>query len=245
MFKRLIVFTIPLVVLAAVLTARVTSMPAMAQMGTMAQPLDQFSGDEFDKAFLSQMTMHHAMAVMMARAVASNATHPELKQLAATIIDDQTREIAQMRGWARDWYGLEIPDPVAMMDAMMQPGGQMPGSGATPGGMDHSGHSMPGGMMPGGQGIPGGMMPSSQGMPAVMMGEMSMMADLWKLPPARLEAVFLSLMIPHHQGAVDMATLVPDRAAHQELKDLAQGIIQSQSGEITTMNTWLSSWYGL
>ena len=46
-------------------------------------------------------------------------------------------------------------------------------------------------------------------------------------------------------GAVDMANLVPDRAAHQELKDLAQGIIQSQSGEITTMNAWLSSWYGL
>jgi uncharacterized protein (DUF305 family) len=52
-------------------------------------------------------------------------------------------------------------------------------------------------------------------------------------------------MIPHHQGAIDMAGLAPDRAAHQEIKDLAQAIIESQSAEIDTMNAWLSAWYGL
>ena len=34
-----------------------------AQMGpTMAQPLEQLSGDAFERAFLQQMTMHHGMA---------------------------------------------------------------------------------------------------------------------------------------------------------------------------------------
>jgi len=39
-------------------------------------------------------------------------------------------------------------------------------------------------------------------------------------------------MIPHHQSAIEMARRVPERAAHQELKDLAQNVINSQSSEI-------------
>lgn len=78
-----------------------------------------------------------------------------------------------------------------------------------------------------------------------MMHDMSMMGDLWKLPPQRLDAVFMAMMIPHHQNAVDMANLVPDRAAHSELKDLATTIVESQRSEIDEMNGWLSSWYSL
>ncbi len=229
------------------LFAPVTSTPSQAQMSPMmGQPLDQLTGDEFDKAFLSQMTMHHAMAVMMARPAAANASHQELKDLSQRMIDDQTREIAQMRGWAKDWYSMDIADPVAMMDQMMGQG--MPGMGQ---GMPGKGQGMPGmnqGMPGMNQGMPG----MSQGMPGMnhmgdmsMMHNMSMMASLSKLPPQRLEAVFMSQMIPHHQGAIDMAKLVPDRAAHQELKDLSTTIIESQGTEITTMTNWLSSWYSL
>ena len=204
-----------------------------AQMGPgMGQPLDQLSGDDFDKAFLMQMTMHHAMGVMMTRPVLANATHPELKTLAASIIEDQSREIGQMRAWAREWYGLEIPDMLAMMP-------QTPGQGA---GMRQPGMGPGMGM---GAGMPmhqPGTMPMNQ---MGNMGDMSMMAGLSTLPPARLEAVFMSQMIPHHQGAIEMAALVPDRAAHQELKDLATNISTSQAAEIDQMNSWLSSWYGL
>ena len=56
---------------------------------------------------------------------------------------------------------------------------------------------------------------------------------------------FVRMMIPHHQSAIDMAMLVPDRAAHQELKDLAKSVIQSQGDEINKMNGWLGSWYSL
>jgi uncharacterized protein (DUF305 family) len=79
------------------------------------------------------------------------------------------------------------------------------------------------------------------------MGDMNAMGMglLWELPGPRLEVAFLSQMIPHHQGAIEMAKLVPERAAHQELKDLAQNVINSQSSEIDKMNGWLSSWYSL
>jgi len=217
------------------LVAPMTTTPGQAQMGPMmGQPLDQLSGDEFDKAFLAQMTMHHAMAVMMARPVVANANHQELKDLAQAMIDDQTREIAQMRTWGKDWYGVEIADPVAMMDQMMGQGQGMPGMN-TPG----MGPGMGSGM---GQGMG---MPGQGGMPMGQMGDMSMMAGLWNLTPQRLEAVFMSQMIPHHQGAIDMAKLVPERAAHQELKDLSTTIIESQSAEIEQMNGWLSTWYSL
>lgn len=184
-----------------------------AQMGPMmGPPLEQLSGDAFDRAFLMQMTMHHAMAVMMARPAESNGPHAELRTAAGGMIQDQTREIAQMRGWLKEWYGVDMPDMVAMMEGMS--------SGRTP------------------------IMPGMSQMPMGGMEDMSMMASLWKLPPNRLEAVFMSMMIPHHQGAIDMANLAPQRAAHQELKDLAEGIISSQSTEIDEMNGWLAAWYG-
>src|SRR6266568_687783 len=122
-----------------------------------------------------------------------------------------------MRGWAKDWYGMDIADPVAMMDQMMGQGQAMPGMGQA--GMNHPGMPMQGGM------------PMNQSGDVSTMNDMSTMASLTKLPPQRLEVVFLSQMIPHHQGAIDMAKLVPDRAAHQELKDLATSIISSQSAE--------------
>jgi uncharacterized protein (DUF305 family) len=215
--------------------------PAQAQTGQMT-PLDQLSGDDFDRAFLQQMTMHHAMAVEMSRPAVAQAAHQETKDLAQGIVDAQTKEIAQMRTWARDWYGLDLPDPVAMMDQMM---GQ--GQGANMPGMNHPGMNMPGmGMGTGQNGMPmqpG--MPMGQTGDMSMMNDMSMMASLWKLPPNRLEVVFLSQMIPHHQDAIDMANLMPDRAAHQELKELGQSIVQSQGDEISKMNGWLGSWYSL
>jgi uncharacterized protein (DUF305 family) len=233
MKTRWFVLSVPVTLALILLITPMFTTRGHAQMGPMmGQPLDQLSGDEFDKAFLSQMVMHHGMAVMMARPVVANASHQELKDLAQAMIDDQTREIAQMRSWAKDWYGLDVPDHVAMMDQMMGQGHGMPGMN-------------PAGMAPG-MGMPmHGGMPMGQMGDMPMMHDMSMMASLWKLTPQRLEAVFMSQMIPHHQGAIDMAKLVPERAAHQELKDLSTTIIESQSAEIEQMNSWLSGWYSL
>ena len=232
MKTRWLLFSAPLALALLLIVAPIATTQGHAQMGPMmGQPLDQLSGDEFDKAFLSQMTMHHAMEVMMARPAVANASHPEVKDLAQGIINDQTREIAQMRTWGKDWYGLDIPDHLAMMDQMMGQGQSMPG--------------MNPGMAPGmGMPMQGGM-PMGQMGDMSMMHNMSMMAMLGQLPPQRLDAVFMSMMIPHHQSATDMAKLVPERAAHQELKDLSKSIIDSQSGEIDKMNSWLATWYSL
>lgn len=55
-----------------------------------------------------------------------------------------------------------------------------------------------------------------------------------------LEKAFLTDMIPHHQGAIEMAQLLlKDTTISQELRTFAEKIITAQSGEITQMNMWL------
>lgn len=56
---------------------------------------------------------------------------------------------------------------------------------------------------------------------------------------------FIEMMIPHHQGAVDMAELASSKARHPELQKLAQTIKTSQSQEIEAMQGWYKKWYGI
>lgn len=55
---------------------------------------------------------------------------------------------------------------------------------------------------------------------------------------------FIQMMIPHHQGAVDMANLALEKAQNPELKTLAEAIKTSQTMEINQMREWYKKWYG-
>ena len=51
---------------------------------------------------------------------------------------------------------------------------------------------------------------------------------------------FVTMMIPHHQGAIDMAKAVLLDTHDPELRNLAQGIITGQANEIRLMQAWLA-----
>ena len=56
------------------------------------------------------------------------------------------------------------------------------------------------------------------------------------------DEAFIEMMIPHHEGAIDMAELALKNAKHTEIKNLANAIISSQQREINQMKGWLQSW---
>lgn len=74
------------------------------EMNSMMAELSGKTGDDFDKAFLSEMIMHHEGAVEMAEAAIKNAQHVEIKTMAEAIISAQTTEIQQMQDWHKSWY---------------------------------------------------------------------------------------------------------------------------------------------
>lgn len=55
---------------------------------------------------------------------------------------------------------------------------------------------------------------------------------------------FIEQMIPHHEGAIEMAKLALERSERSEIRSLANGIIEAQTKEITDMNNWYSEWFG-
>jgi uncharacterized protein (DUF305 family) len=50
---------------------------------------------------------------------------------------------------------------------------------------------------------------------------------------------FVTMMMPHHQGAIDMAKAVLLNTQDPELRNLALGIIAEQQNEINVMRAWL------
>ena len=165
--------------------------PGMHRMpdGTLMHHADMNMGHMMDmtvtseREFVTGMIPHHQEAVDTAQEVlARGGTTAGIRTLAENIIAAQETEIALMKTWHEDWYGVPYIDT-----GTYQP----------------------------------------------------MMRDLSGLSGATLDRVFLQDMIMHHEGALVMAESVKPFIEHQEVTDLAELIIATQTEEIALMQDLL------
>ena len=72
------------------------------------------------------------------------------------------------------------------------------------------------------------------------MGQMT--DDLKNKTGDDFDKAFISSMIEHHQGAIDMAKFAEKNAKHDEIKSMSNDIVTAQSAEIDMRKKWQSDW---
>lgn len=86
------------------------------------------------------------------------------------------------------------------------------------------------------------MMPSASDAPstkAFKEAHMKMMQGMHVAYGGNADVDFVRNMIPHHQGAIDMAKVELAHGKDAELRKMAQQIIDDQEKEIAQMQEWL------
>ena len=91
--------------------------PVMPQAYELAWLYRHMAGASLEQTFMAGMIPHHAMAIAMAREELAKGVHPQLKAMAQQIITSQQQDIAQMRSWLQQWYGMTQEQALAAAPA--------------------------------------------------------------------------------------------------------------------------------
>jgi uncharacterized protein (DUF305 family) len=98
-------------------TAQASPRASASLSSTEATPL---AGSALDRTFINGMVAHHRAALDMAEAELASGRDPQVKALAQTIVDAQTKEIATLSQIASKTYGFTpAPAPMMPMGEMM------------------------------------------------------------------------------------------------------------------------------
>lgn len=100
---------------------------------------------------------------------------------------------------------------------------------AQPAVQDHSGHSMPA----------AGSESASASTKAYQAINDAMHKDMSIAFTGDADIDFVKGMIPHHQGAVDMAKVVLAHGTDPKIRALAEAVVKAQEEEIAFMKAWL------
>ena len=186
-------------------------------LGRLSAPVSSNpSTTSAEAGFARDMRVHHAQAVDMSMIVRDETDDPEIRLLAYDIAMTQQSQAGQMLGWLAEWR-LPTTSPEPQMTWMTRP--PLTGTDA---------HSH------------GTMSAHTAGDPMPGLATNEQMTKLKSLTGVEAERYFLTLMIAHHKGGIEMAEAVLDRSTERVVTQLATGIVKSQSAELELMQNLLS-----
>lgn len=171
--------------------------------------------NDADVAFASDMIQHHAQALAMVDMTVGRELDPALADLVEAIRMAQGPEIERMTDWLVDWGE---PVPATVRDHVNAEGHGGEG--------DHGGHAETEDGDDTGTDMPG------------MMSEEDM-AALGAASDTAFPDMFLTMMIEHHEGAIEMAQEAREDGRFPAAVELAAQIEASQTAEIETMREML------
>lgn len=226
----------------AVLTTGLIAGPALAQTapsppifqpGAPGQPsrivtpeealaLGRTTFTEADVGFMQHMIVHHAQAVDMVELLETRGSDQRVRVLGRRIALSQEAEMAIMRGWLQ-----ERGRPLEMQGMDHAAMGHGAHAGMDHSAMDHGAHDA---TDPDDTPVMAGMLTPRQ------------MRTLAAASGPAFDALFLSGMIHHHRGAIDMVEALmdtPDAAQDTVLSDFTAAVIADQQAEILRMQSLL------
>jgi uncharacterized protein (DUF305 family) len=161
---------------------------------------------DIDRDFVAMMVPHHRGAIDMAQAELRYGHNQQLFRLSQEIIAGQLQEIAAMH--------VAVGDEVSVFEAMLA-GSPSEGGAAVP--------------------PPG---PATAEAPllhenAVAMDRM--MSGMAIKPTGDIDRDFVAMMVPHHQGAIDMAQTELRYGHSASLRRIAQEIVVDETQQIALM----------
>lgn len=170
-----------------------------------------------EAGFARDMQVHHDQAVELAFIIRDETDADDVRTLAYDIARTQAQQSGQMYGWLTEW-NLPQAEAEPSMTWMTRP--PLSGTSAHDHDPDSSAHT-PGAPMPG-------------------LATAEQVARLKTETGIEAEKDFLTLMIAHHKGGVEMAEALLERSTDRVETTFAKNIVRAQTSEITLMESMLA-----
>ncbi|GLI26690.1 DUF305 domain-containing protein [Agromyces rhizosphaerae] len=169
-----------------------------------------------EAGFARDMQVHHLQGVDLALIIRETSDDPDIDRLAYDMATVQAQQAGQMYGWLEEW---ELPQAGSepQMTWMTRPA--LAGAEGEHADHDASTHA-PGDPMPG-------------------LATFDQVEALRAAEGVEAERIFFTLMIRHHEGALEMSEALLARSTHPIVTSLARAILESQAGEIALMTDLL------
>lgn len=182
-----------------IVTLVVTAAILAAMLGWMVgEGASRTDHGDVDTGFLQDMRLHHEQAIFMGFVYRDLPdTDPEIRAVAASIVQGQSLEVGRMVQLLRDVGEAEARD---LDDTAM-----------TWMGMVADSTSMPG------------------------MASEAELEALTAASGAEADALFVQLMVEHHEGGIEMAEFAAERARNDEVQQMADSMARAQRGEIAEL----------